>query len=62
MAKETLGESRGFEPSNKQSWWWNESVQSKANVKITILKIGLGVKNLRHEKSTRKLRMRPRRW
>ncbi|KAL5123966.1 Craniofacial development protein 2 [Glycine soja] len=29
VAKETLGESRGFGPRGKESWWWNESVQSK---------------------------------
>ncbi|KAL5131607.1 putative RNA-directed DNA polymerase from transposon BS [Glycine soja] len=33
VAKETLGESRGFEPRGKESWWWNESVQSKVRVK-----------------------------
>ncbi|KAH1206127.1 Craniofacial development protein 2 [Glycine max] len=32
-AKETLGESRGFGPRGKESWWWNESVQSKVRVK-----------------------------
>lgn len=26
VAKETLGESRGFGPKDKESWWWNESV------------------------------------
>uniref|UniRef100_A0A0R0GBM1 Endonuclease/exonuclease/phosphatase domain-containing protein n=1 Tax=Glycine max TaxID=3847 RepID=A0A0R0GBM1_SOYBN len=25
----TLGESRGFGPRGKESWWWNENVQSK---------------------------------
>lgn len=24
--KETLGESKGFGPTGKESWWWNESV------------------------------------
>ncbi|KAL5152766.1 Craniofacial development protein 2 [Glycine soja] len=33
VAKETLGESRGFGPRGKESWWWNESVQSKVRVK-----------------------------
>ncbi|KAH1214111.1 Craniofacial development protein 2 [Glycine max] len=31
VAKETLGESRGFGPRGK--WWWNEYVQSKVRVK-----------------------------
>ncbi|KAL5157078.1 Outer envelope protein 64, mitochondrial [Glycine soja] len=30
---ETLGESRGFGPRGKESWWWNENVQSKVRVK-----------------------------
>ncbi|KAH1266916.1 UPF0183 protein [Glycine max] len=34
VAKETLGESRGFGPRGKESWWWNESVQSKDKYKI----------------------------
>ncbi|KAL5155233.1 LINE-1 retrotransposable element ORF2 protein [Glycine soja] len=33
VAKETLGESRGFGPRGKELWWWNESVQSKVRVK-----------------------------
>ncbi|KAL5137126.1 hypothetical protein HKD37_10G027540 [Glycine soja] len=33
VAKETLGESRGFGPRGKESWWWNENVQSKVRVK-----------------------------
>ncbi|KAL5139739.1 LINE-1 retrotransposable element ORF2 protein [Glycine soja] len=33
VAKETLDESRGFGPRGKESWWWNESVQSKVRVK-----------------------------
>ncbi|KAH1233397.1 Craniofacial development protein 2 [Glycine max] len=33
VAKETLGESRGFGPRDKESWWWKESVQSKVRVK-----------------------------
>ncbi|KAH1194138.1 Craniofacial development protein 2 [Glycine max] len=33
VAKETLGESRSFGPRGKESWWWNESVQSKVRVK-----------------------------
>ncbi|RZB81212.1 LINE-1 retrotransposable element ORF2 protein isoform B [Glycine soja] len=33
VAKETLGECRGFGPRGKESWWWNESVQSKVRVK-----------------------------
>lgn len=27
VAKDMLGESRGFGPRSKESWWWNESVQ-----------------------------------
>ncbi|KAL5141766.1 Metal tolerance protein 6 [Glycine soja] len=33
VAKKTLGESRGFGPRGKESWWWNENVQSKVRVK-----------------------------
>ncbi|KAL5153826.1 LINE-1 retrotransposable element ORF2 protein [Glycine soja] len=33
VAKETLGESRGFGPRGKESWWWNENLQSKVRVK-----------------------------
>jgi len=33
VAKETLGESRGFGPRGKESWWWNDSVQSKFRIK-----------------------------
>ncbi|KAL5190235.1 LINE-1 retrotransposable element ORF2 protein [Glycine soja] len=33
VAKETLGESRGLGPRGKESWWWNENVQSKVRVK-----------------------------
>ncbi|KAH1198785.1 Craniofacial development protein 2 [Glycine max] len=33
VAKEMLGESRGFGPRGKESWWWNENVQSKVRVK-----------------------------
>ncbi|RZC03247.1 2-keto-3-deoxy-L-rhamnonate aldolase [Glycine soja] len=33
VAKETLGESRGFGPRGKESWWWNENVQSKVRAK-----------------------------
>lgn len=33
MTKETLGESRGFGPMSKESWWSNESVQSIVKVK-----------------------------
>ncbi|RDX84572.1 hypothetical protein CR513_34358, partial [Mucuna pruriens] len=28
-AKEVLGQSRGFRPRDKESWWWNENVQDK---------------------------------
>ncbi|KAH1137029.1 hypothetical protein GYH30_027138 [Glycine max] len=30
----TLGESRGFGPRGKESWWWNESVQSKVRLEM----------------------------
>jgi len=33
VAKETLGESRGFGPRGKEFWWWNDSVQSKVRIK-----------------------------
>lgn len=32
-AKETLGESKGFEHKGKELWWWNQSVQNKIRVK-----------------------------
>jgi len=33
VAKETVGESRGFGPSGKESWWWNDNIQSKVHIK-----------------------------
>ncbi|KAM7489846.1 hypothetical protein LguiB_027330 [Lonicera macranthoides] len=33
IAKETLGESRGCGPRDKESWWWDDSVQDKVKVK-----------------------------
>jgi len=33
VAKETLGVSRGFGPTGKESWWWNDNVQSKVWIK-----------------------------
>ncbi|KAL3518874.1 hypothetical protein ACH5RR_021463 [Cinchona calisaya] len=33
MAKKILGESRGYAPMNKESWWWEEGVQNKIKVK-----------------------------
>lgn len=36
--------------------------KSKVRVKKSLLKFGLGVKMIKLEKNTRKLRMRPRRW
>lgn len=51
-------ESRGYEPRDKEFWWWNESVQRK-KVKMTILKSGLCARMSKLEKSTRNLRMRP---
>ncbi|KAM2399376.1 hypothetical protein ACFXTH_035947 [Malus domestica] len=32
-SKEVLGESKGFAPHQKESWWWNEEVQAKVKVK-----------------------------
>ncbi|KAM2059071.1 hypothetical protein ACFX16_031584 [Malus domestica] len=33
VAKEVLGESKGFAPHQKESWWWNEEVQTKVKAK-----------------------------
>jgi hypothetical protein len=33
VEKETLGESRGFRPRGKESWWWNDGVKVKVKVK-----------------------------
>ncbi|KAM1176204.1 hypothetical protein ACFX19_029118 [Malus domestica] len=33
VAKEVLGESKGFAPHQKESWWWNEEVQTKVKTK-----------------------------
>jgi len=33
VEKGMLGEVRGFRPTGKLSWWWNESVQSKVRCK-----------------------------
>ena len=33
VAKETLGESRGFRLKGKESWWWDASVQDTVKVK-----------------------------
>ncbi|KAM1790463.1 hypothetical protein TB2_033954 [Malus domestica] len=33
VAKEVLGESTGFAPYQKESWWWNEEVQTKLKAK-----------------------------
>ncbi|KAM2872431.1 hypothetical protein FF1_019947 [Malus domestica] len=32
-SKEVLGESKGFAPHQKESWWWNEEVQTKVKAK-----------------------------
>ncbi|KAM1129870.1 hypothetical protein ACFX19_045301 [Malus domestica] len=32
-SKEVLGESKGFAPHQKESWWWNEEVQAKVKAK-----------------------------
>jgi len=56
VAKETLGESRGFGPRGKESWWWNESVQSNVRIKREFLKIGLAVRMPKLGKFKRELR------
>ncbi|KAM1714241.1 hypothetical protein ACFX12_024872 [Malus domestica] len=33
VAKEVLGEFKGFAPHQKESWWWNEEVQTKVKAK-----------------------------
>ncbi|KAM2027650.1 hypothetical protein ACFX1T_019911 [Malus domestica] len=33
VAKEVLGESKGFAPHQNESWWWNEEVQTKVKAK-----------------------------
>ncbi|KAM2701711.1 hypothetical protein EV2_003518 [Malus domestica] len=33
VAKEVLEESKGFTPHHKESWWWNEEVQTKVKAK-----------------------------
>ncbi|KAM1519455.1 hypothetical protein ACFX1Z_022250 [Malus domestica] len=33
VAKEVLGESKGFASHQKESWWWNEEVQTKVKAK-----------------------------
>jgi len=33
VAKAVLGESKGFGPKGKESWWWNENVQEKIKYK-----------------------------
>jgi len=45
VAKETLGESRGFGPRGKESWWWNDSVQSKVRIKRDCFKAWSRCKN-----------------
>ena len=61
VAKETLRKSRGFGFMGKESWWWNESVQSKVRVKNNCFKEWSRCKNDETWESIRKLRMRPRR-
>lgn len=51
-----LGESRGYEPKDIKSWWWNESIQSEVQIKkIIVLKSDIGVKLSKHRKSIRKV-------
>lgn len=61
VAKKTLGESRGFRLRGKESRRWNESTQSKIRIKTDCFKVWSRCKMLKHGKSTRKLKMRPRR-
>jgi len=46
VAKETLGESRGFGPRGKESWWWNDRVQSKVWIKRDCFKDWSRCKNV----------------
>ncbi|KAM1273924.1 hypothetical protein ACFX2H_023755 [Malus domestica] len=39
VAKEALGESKGFAPHQKESWRWNEEVQTKVKAKKECCKI-----------------------
>ena len=38
VAKEILGESKGFGPRDKETWWWNEDVQEKVRNKKNCFK------------------------
>lgn len=40
-----MGESRGFGPRSKESWWWNDSVQIKVWIKGTCVKDWFRCKN-----------------
>ena len=39
VAKETLGESRGFKPKDKESWCWNASMQNEVKVERKYFKV-----------------------
>lgn len=54
VAKERI---RCFWPNCKESWWWDESVQSKVRIKIIVLNNGIGIKMRKLGKSMKKLRM-----
>lgn len=45
IAKTVLGESRGFGPRDKESWWWNETVQDKVKNKRECFKTLQGCNN-----------------
>ena len=48
VAKEVLGESKGFGPKDKESWWWNENVQEKVKYKrecFKALQVGNNTEN-----------------
>jgi len=53
VAKETLGESRGFGPRGKEFRWSNKSVQSKVRIKRNVLQSSLCVKVLEFGKIIR---------
>ena len=48
VAKEVLGESKGFGLKDKESWWWNENVQEKVKYKrecFKALQVGNNTEN-----------------
>jgi Reverse transcriptase (RNA-dependent DNA polymerase) len=57
VAKAVLGESKGFGPRDKESWWWNEKVQEKVRHKRECFKALHGSNNdenrARYQKASR---------